>query len=54
MDTFGKEEGVVWFLCLNGESSRILTVLRYTAIFEKNMINSTLNYLTPDWSTAVT
>jgi len=35
-------------------SSRKLVVLVYTAIFEKNMRNSTLNYLIPDWSTAVT
>jgi len=35
-------------------SSRELRVLLYTAIFEKNMRNSTLNYLIPDWSTAVT
>ena len=35
-------------------SSRIRTVLVYTAIFEKNMRNSAVNYLIPDWSTAVT
>jgi len=35
-------------------SSRVLIVLVYMAIFEKNMRNSTLNYLIPDWSTAVT
>ena len=35
-------------------SSRILIVLLYTAIFEKNMRNSTVNYLIPDWLTAVT
>jgi len=35
-------------------SSRIVIVLLYTAIFAKNMRNSTLNYLIPDWSTAVT
>jgi len=35
-------------------SSRIRIVLLYTAIFAKNMRNSTLNYLIPDWSTAVT
>ena len=41
-----------YFLCLDtkqgkrfGVSSGILRVLRYTAIFEKNMRNSTLNYL---------
>ena len=49
------------FLCLDtkqgkrfGVSSGILRVLRYTAIFEKNMRNSTLNYLISDGSTAVT
>jgi len=35
-------------------SSRKLPVLVYTAIFEKNMRNSTVNYLIPDWLTAVT
>ena len=39
---------------VRGESSRKLIVLLYTAIFAKNMTNSTLNYLIPDWSTAVT
>ena len=29
-----------------------MRVLIYTAIFEKNMRNSALNYLIPDWSTA--
>ena len=50
-----------YFLCLDtkqgkrfGVSSGILRVLRYTAIFEKNMRNSTLNYLISDGSTAVT
>jgi len=38
----------------NVDSSRKLTERVYTAIFEKNMRNSTLNYLIPDWSTAVT
>ena len=38
----------------NNNSSGKLRVLIYTAIFEKNMRNSTLNYLIPDWSTAVT
>jgi len=36
------------------DSSRIRRVLVYTAIFEKNMRNSTVNYLIPDWLTAVT
>jgi len=41
--------------CVCGNnSSRKLIVLLYTAIFAKNMRNSTLNYLIPDWSTAVT
>jgi len=35
-------------------SSREMVVLVYTAIFEKNMRNSTVNYLIPDWLTAVT
>ena len=35
-------------------SSRIVGLLVYTAIFEKNMRNSTVNYLIPDWLTAVT
>ena len=35
-------------------SSKELRERIYTAIFEKNMINSALNYLIPDWSTAVT
>jgi len=44
-----------YFLCLDtkqgkrfGVSSGILRVLRYMAIFEKNMRNSTLNYLISD------
>jgi len=35
-------------------SSVELSELVYTAIFEKNMRNSTVNYLIPDWLTAVT
>ena len=35
-------------------SSRIVGLLVYTAIFEKNMRNSTVNYLIPDWLTVVT
>ena len=35
-------------------SSRKLIERVYTAIFEKNMRNSTVNYLIPDWLTAVT
>ena len=38
-----------------GKASSVeLSVLVYTAIFEKNMRNSTVNYLIPDWLTAVT
>jgi len=39
---------------VNIVSSRIVGLLVYTAIFEKNMRNSTVNYLIPDWLTAVT
>jgi len=42
------------YLLTRDVSSRKLIVLLYTAIFAKNMRNSTVNYLIPDWLTAVT
>ena len=47
-------EHLVDVMIISGGSSREMVVLVYTAIFEKNMRNSTVNYLIPDWLTAVT